>query len=521
MPAAPDLRLGVDVGGTHTDAALLDRHGRLVAKAKVPTTADVTAGIIGAIADLLAASAAPASRVTHVMVGTTHATNAVLERRDLVPTAVLRIGGPATHAIPPLFGWPPELRERVSVAETIVEGGVEFDGTDAAPLDQGAIARFVGGLPADIGGIAVSSVFAPVSAAHELQARDIIRAERGPDIHVSLSHEVGSLGLLERENATVLNEALVRTAQRVIGAVRAGLEATGLGDAVVFFAQNDGTLMSLDHASDFPVLTIGSGPANSIRGAAHLTGVTDAVVADVGGTSTDVGMLVNGFPRESAAGVRIGGIATNFRMPDLVSIAVGGGTVIRADGSGEVRVGPESIAYRLRQEALLFGGTTATLSDAAVACGRASFGRTPPQRSRLLEEALDQADELIAEAIDRVKTSKGAVTVIAVGGGSVLLPDTIPGVSKLIRPEDFDVANAIGAAIGTVSGQIDRIYLQAGRTREQIIDEACGEAEQQAVRAGADPRSVEIVEVEHLPLAYMTTPAIRLRVRAAGPLAGL
>jgi len=101
------------------------------------------------------------------------------------------------------------------------------------------------------------------------------------------------------------------------------LERNGLRP-VTFFAQNDGTLMDLEFAIRFPVLTIGSGPANSIRGAAYLTGRTDAIVVDVGGTSTDLGVLVRGFPRESSFGVEIGGIRTNFRMPDLVTIALGG-----------------------------------------------------------------------------------------------------------------------------------------------------------------------------------------------------
>ena len=99
------------------------------------------------------------------------------------------------------------------------------------------------------------------------------------------------------------------------------------------------------------MLTIGSGPANSIRGAAFLTGTTDALVADIGGTSADIGVLVNGFPRESSQGVEIGGIRTNFRMPDLVTIAVGGGTVLGGTDQA-VRLGPVSVGYRLREEAL-------------------------------------------------------------------------------------------------------------------------------------------------------------------------
>jgi N-methylhydantoinase A/oxoprolinase/acetone carboxylase beta subunit len=282
--------------------------------------------------------------------------------------------------------------------------------------------------------------------------------------------------------------------------------------------------MALDHALRYPVLTIGSGPANSIRGAAFLTGRTDALVADAGGTSTDVGVLVNGFPRESSQGVEIGGIRTNFRMPDLVTIALGGGTVLAADdGDGGVRLGPESVGYRLLDEALIFGGSTPTLTDAAVAIGRTRLGdpaRTRPRRE-LLEAAARAADSRLAEAIDRVKTARGDLTLIAVGGGSVLIPDQLPGVSEVLRPDHFDAANAIGAAIASVSGQVDRIFQFGPGGRKAALDEASAEARDHAVAAGADPATVEIVELEEIPLAYLTSPAVRIRAKAAGALGGL
>jgi hypothetical protein len=135
--------------------------------------------------------------------------------------------------------------------------------------------------------------------------------------------------------------------------------------------------------------------------------------------------------------------------------------------------------------------------------------------------ALALADAMVADGIDRVKFSKGDVPLIVVGGGSVLLADSIVGVSEVLRPANFDVANAVGAAIGTVSGQIDRIYQSTARSRDEILAEAKAEAIDQAVRAGADPRYVEIIDLEDMPIAYMTNPSIRIRVKAAGPLAGL
>ena len=121
------------------------------------------------------------------------------------------------------------------------------------------------------------------------------------DVPVSLSHEVGALGLLERENATVLNAALHRVARDVTGALVTVVEEEGL-DAAPYFAQNDGTLMELDYAARYPVLSIGSGPANSIRGAARLSGADDAIIVDVGGTTSDLGVLAGAHRRARLTG---------------------------------------------------------------------------------------------------------------------------------------------------------------------------------------------------------------------------
>jgi N-methylhydantoinase A/oxoprolinase/acetone carboxylase beta subunit len=516
----PDYRLGIDVGGTNTDAVIMDVADRVIAKAKVPCTPDITGGITAAIDTVLKAPDVTPRRITHVMLGTTHATNAVLERRNLRRVAVIRLGGPATHSIRPMYGWPADLADAVSVGATIVDGGIEFDGRDLSPLDTDAIARFLGRVGHEAEGVVITSVFAPVSPRHELEAAEIVKRELG-EIHVSLSHEIGSIGLLERENATILNGALVGVARDVAEAMRRALAVHRLEPAT-FFAQNDGTLMGLDHALRYPVLTIGSGPANSVRGAAFLTGNSDSLVVDVGGTSTDVGVLVNGFPRESSQGVEIGGILTNFRMPDLVTMALGGGTVVSAEPAG-ARLGPRSVGYLLTQEALVFGGDTPTLTDSAVAARRADLGdRKLTGRHRdLLASALARSDQMLADAIDRMKTSKEDRALVAVGGGSILVPDRIPGVSEVIRPDHFDTANAVGAAIASVSGQVDRIFHLGEAGRQGALDEACDEATEHAVAAGADPGSVEIVEIEEIPLAYLTSPSVRIRVKAAGSLGGM
>ena len=129
--------------------------------------------------------------------------------------------------------------------------------------------------------------------------------------------------------------------------------------------------MSADYAERYPVLTFASGPTNSMRGAAFLSGLKDAMVVDVGGTTTDVGALTHGFPREASVAVDIGGVRTNFRMPDVYSFGLGGGSLVKTD---PLRIGPQSVGYRLTEEALVFGGETLTTTDIAVAAGVAEIG---------------------------------------------------------------------------------------------------------------------------------------------------
>jgi len=521
MPRS-ELRLGVDVGGTNTDAVVLDGDDRLVAKAKVPTTPDVSEGIDLAITAVLGSPSVTPDRITHVMLGTTHATNAILERRGLRRVAVVRLGAPATEAVPPLSTWPPDLRVAVSAGEVVVGGGFEFDGRPLAPLDEDAIARFVEPIAERVDAVAIVSVFAPVSPEHELRAADRVREVAGSNVDLSLSHEIGTVGLLERENATVLNATLGGVTRRVAEALSCALNAHGL-EPLVFFAQNDGSLMGLDYALDHPVLTIGSGPANSIRGAAHLSGLDDGLVVDVGGTSTDIGAIANGFARESTAPFEIGGVRTNFRMPDLVSLRLGGGTVLRFPDRRPPTLGPDSVGYRISETAMVFGGCTATLTDAAAAAGRTVLGDpalTTPRR-RQLGRALSQLDAILADGVDRIKTARTVCPVVAVGGGAFLVPDALPGVSDVLRPCNHDVANAIGAALAHVSGQAEAVVRFAAADRAASIDAVCAAARGRAVLAGADPTRIEIVEIEEIPLAYLTDPAVRIRAKAAGPLGEL
>ncbi len=513
------LRLGIDVGGTNTDAVVLDERSNLLARFKAPTTADVTGGIRDALRGLVASHPdLDLGSIRYAMLGTTHCTNAILERRNLDRVGLIRIGAPATLAIKPFVGWPADLRATIGGRYAIVEGGHEYDGREIRPLDEAAVRAAAESFRGEVDSVAVVSVFSPVDASHEERAGAILLDVLG-DLPVTYSDQIGSIGLLERENASILNAAVTTPARVAANGFATALEEHGI-EAQMFFSQNDGTLMALEYATRYPILTVASGPANSIRGAAFLSGLQNAIIVDVGGTSTDVGILVNGFPRESAIAVEIGGVRTNFRMPDLISIALGGGT--RVHENGDLRVGPDSAGYRITEEARVFGGSTLTLSDVAVAAGRASMGqpaRVADLDARLVNQVTQWVRAKCEETIDRMKTSAEPVPVVLVGGGSVVIPEDLAGASAIFRPDHYDVANAIGAAIAQCSGEIERIFSLEEYSRAEALEMARQMARDEAVKAGADPATVDIVDVHEVPLAYLPGNATRIRVRAAGDLA--
>ena len=515
------FRLGIDVGGTNTDAVILDDKNRVVAKCKRQTTPDVSTGIKNAVTDVLEESAVEPSLIGDAMLGTTHATNAIVERKGLSRVGVIRVGAPSGFAIPPLTDWPPDLVATIGSAFAIVKGGYEYNGAILSKMDEAEILSALKKLKdSGIESLAVSGVFSPVSGAQEEEVAKLAATVFGADFPVTLSHKIGSIGLLERENAAVLNAAIRKLANNAYSSFKTVLRSFGVS-ADLFITQNDGTLMSIDYAREYPVLTIASGPTNSLRGAAFLSGLQEAIVIDVGGTTTDVGVLTKGFPRESSSSATIGGVRTNFRMPDLVSIGLGGGSYVESE-STPVAVGPSSSGYRITEEALVFGGKRLTATDIAVAAGTATIGdvsKVAGLSKRVVEETLQRIRATVEEVVDKMKTSADDIPIVTVGGGSILIPARLQGASNVVKPAHFEVANAIGAAIAQVSGSVDGVYDVATRGRDAVVEDVKRAAVEEAVRAGADISTVEVIELEEIPLAYLPSNAVRFRVKAVGNLA--
>ncbi|WP_439572501.1 hydantoinase/oxoprolinase N-terminal domain-containing protein, partial [Phreatobacter sp.] len=502
-------------GGTNTDAILIE-DGKVVGAVKAPTSEDVTGGILEALARLGDSGLLKGRRIDGVMIGTTHFINAVVQRRHLSKVAALRLGLPSGASLPPFCDWPKDLAELVRGAVYMVEGGHEYDGRPFMPLDREAVAGAARDMRAKgLTAVAISSVFSPLDPSHEREAAEIV-ARENPGAVITCSSDLGRIGLLERENAGLLNAALTDLARETIAAFEKAIADSRIA-APLFITQNDGTVAEAHQAMRLPVYSFASGATNSMRGAAYLSGLDDAMVADVGGTTTDIGELKNGFPREANSVVQVGGVRTLFRMPDLLSFGLGGGSHVRLDPLG---IGPVSVGYRLMRDGIAFGGQQLTTTDVAVAAGLLPIGdrqKVAHLDADTVGRVFAEARRMVEEALDRIKTEAGDVPLIAVGGGAFLIPDTMEGASRVVRVPHGDCANAVGAAIAQVSGECDQIFRDMARN--DAIAAARQIAADRAVAAGADRATIATIETEDMPIAYLPGNSLRVRVRVVGAVA--
>jgi N-methylhydantoinase A/oxoprolinase/acetone carboxylase beta subunit len=409
----------------------------------------------------------------------------------------------------------------------LLKGGLEVDGSlisdikEAEIVEQCRVIREKG-----IKSVVVNGIFSPIDTIEQQEERagEIIAREI-PGVDIVLSKTVANLGFLERENAAILNASILSFARKTIKSFQSPIKALGL-NCPVFITQNDGTILSGEAASRLPIRTFSSGPTNSMRGAAFLVGGEKGkkgeamMVVDIGGTTTDVGLLLaNGFPRQQAAYSELSGVRMNFSYPDVKSVGLGGGSLVRII-EGRLAVGPESVGYKLSEKALVFGGDVPTATDYTVAgSNEVEIGDRENLKGKLEEQDIEdfkaETKRMLEKVIDTMKTSPEDLPVLLVGGGAIIAPDELKGASRVIKPEWSGVANAIGAAMARVSAVIDTVKSTEKKTVKQILKEISEEAKAKTVEAGASAESVEVVEVEDLPLAYIAHKT-RFIVRAAG-----
>ena len=522
-------KIGVDVGGTNTDAVLVSHDNNILAKTKQTTTLDVSSGIENAIKTVISDSNIPKEQIKYVMLGTTHCTNALVERKELNKIGAIRIGLPASSAIPTMTDFPSDLKSLLGAHIYMVHGGYEFDGRLIAPLNEKEVKEYLLKMKGEIESLAITGIFSKTLPDQELQVAKWAKEILGENLRISCSHQVGGLGLLERENAAILNAALQKVALKMVKAFKDTIRRLGLSSQL-FIGQNDGTLMSLEQVQDFPVLTISSGPTNSIRGAGALSQVDNGIVIDVGGTTSDGGVLVNFFPRESTQAAQIGGVLTNFRMPDVVAVGIGGGTIVRFS-NGECHLGPDSVGYLLKEKAVAFAGDTLTLSDFFLANNELQIKEclaikkiketikiiSGLEFSDSLKLVKEQIQLSIEKLVDKLKTDSKKIPVIACGGGAFLLPKQIEGASQVLFPELLEVANAFGACIAQISSEEEMVVNTLQNDEKEELERLLNNAKSELLKNGASEESINLLAKESIPLAYLPG-AVKLKVKLCGDL---
>lgn len=328
--------LGIDTGGTCTDAVLVDAHGSVRASAKALTTH-------GRLIDGLAEAAAAvlrghdANAITLVSLSTTLATNALVEDRGR-PVGLV------------LIGHSPDRLKRARLDEALrgdpvryIAGGHAADGTPVAPLDRQALLAAAHEMAPRVDAWAISSMFSVRNPEHELAAAELLSGVA--DLPISAGHQLsGALDAPRRALTALLNARLVPAIVELMDAATRMLDELGV-DAPLMVVKGDGTLIDAALARQRPIETLLSGPAASVVGAAHLCGrLDDAVIIDIGGTTSDVARLVDGAPGLASDGARVGGWATRVEAIDIASIGLGGDSDVRLSGKQRIELGPARIA---------------------------------------------------------------------------------------------------------------------------------------------------------------------------------
>lgn len=330
--------LGIDTGGTYTDAVLFDENHGVLAKAKALTTRhDLAVGISGAVDAVLSTSGQPVEGIGLVSLSTTLATNALVE-------------GQGGRVCLVMIGFAPDDLKRDGLFEALgsdpvvfLPGGHDVHGSET-PLDLSSLEEALPELIPNVSAFAVAGYFAVRNPAHEQRVRDLIRETSS--LPVTCSHELSSkLGGPRRALTTLLNARLTGMIDRLIGACEDFVRQRGIS-APVMVVRGDGALISAAEARFRPIETILSGPAASLVGARYLTDLDNAVVSDIGGTTTDIAVLDNGSPRLDAEGAVVGGYRTMVEAVAMRTYGLGGDSEVRISDrglTGRIDLGPRRL----------------------------------------------------------------------------------------------------------------------------------------------------------------------------------
>lgn len=510
------MLLGIDVGGTFTDAVIVGG-GRVLAKAKAPTTQPrLLDGVLAAL-DAALAGCHPAG-LKRVALSTTIVTNTVVEGKADRPRLLLMSGpGLAVTGLVPAEPY-------------ILSGYVDHRGREVVSPAAAQVEAVCSGFAADEV-FAVAGKFAVRNPGPELKVAQWLERYARP-AHVTMGAALsGSLNFVRRANSAYYNAAVWRQFGRFAAAVREALAGRGI-TAPVYILKADGGTMPLDAAGERPVETVFTGPAASVLGVQAVAAPAgEALSLDIGGTTTDIALWQDGRPLFAGRGARIEGYPTAVRSFWVKSVGVGGDSHVRRE-AGQLAVGPGRLG-----PAMAAGGPAPTVSDAVIAAGRAAFG----DRSKAVEamrqvaapgkSPADTAEEVLAaaaakicaavrqmieeraaEPVYRVEDIVSGVrphprTVVGVGGAAGALAPLVAAQLGLACdvPADATVANAIGAALARPTLEIT---LRADTAQGYYTVAELG------LRAALDDRRLSLADAETLAARHLADRASQAGIAA-------
>ena len=500
-----DLRsraaVAIDIGGTFTDIALLDRRDGTIWNAKTPSTPDDPArAFMAGIEEALTLAKLGSDALGHVFHGTTVATNLILEGKGaaaaLLTTAgfkhVLEIG---RHDIPRkanMYSWIKPRRPVPPERIHEVPGRLDHRGSEIEPLDEAAVRDAARAIKAEgVRAVAICFLHSYADARHERRARELLLEEM-PDALVSISAEVLPVFReYERSMATILNVYVMPAVSTYVGKLEHRLEQERIAAPLLLMRSNGG-VAGADTMRREPVQTALSGPAAGVMGAVFvggLAGFKDLITIDIGGTSADISLVRNGEPRMTVEG-RIGEWPLNLPMIDINTIGAGGGSIARVTPTGALSVGPDSAGAVPGPVCYGHGGTEPTVTDANLALGRLTpallngrirLDRASAERAirdrvghplgldlaRAARGILSIIDNNMVGAIRVVSVERGHdprdFALLAFGGAGPLHAASLArllGIKTILVPPAPGVLSALGLLVASVKSEFARTSLQ-------------------------------------------------------------
>lgn len=452
------MLLGIDVGGTHTDAAIVGSSG-VAATFKAKTDQknllkSINEALYGVTANI------DKTKITNINLSTTLSTNAIIENR-IEKTGLFISAGPGINPLSYTLGD----------STFIIDGSIDHRGNIIKGLDQGSIEKGIKECREK--GVKVFASVSKFSTRNNAQEVEMAQLLKDGSDFISMGHSLSSQLSFPRRVATAYyNSAVWRIYNDFTNSVEQSLSDLGI-KAPVNILKADGGTMPLNMSREFPVESILSGPSASIMGIISLCDIKeDSVILDIGGTTTDIAVFASGAPLIESSGVKLDGIPTLVRALQNKSIGIGGDSEIIVSGK-EVTVGPIR-----RGPCIADGGETAALVDALNYTGVISYGNRDNSIAGIKQLASNSrlsagriADEAIKYAVNKVKdeitnllfeiNQKPVYTIhemlegkkikperiYLIGGPAGALAKAIAGNIKAIVPENYQVANAIGAAL--------------------------------------------------------------------------